>query len=168
MGKRSRLRSILRMRRSLLYAATCVAIVAGGCSSGDDGTPVACRAPASDYADALGAAPGSVTLDGGTPISDCLVADQSPAELGEVGESVIEAATQLNAAARSDPDGDSALALGYLVGALQQGASETGGIHTDLLRRLDAAARFAPAGEPPDATFERDFGQGYAAGQQDG
>jgi hypothetical protein len=58
--------------------------------------------------------------------------------------------------------------LGYLVGAVQRGASETGGIHADLVRRLDAAARFSEGGKPLPVSFERAFGQGYAAGQREG
>lgn len=156
------------MRRPALFALACAAIALAGCSSDDEGTPEACLAPASDYAQALGAAPGAASLDDGTRISACLPSEQDPAELGQVGEAVIETATRLNAAARRDPGGDVAVALGYLVGALQQGASETGGIHADLLRRLDAAARFTPGGEPLPVSFERAFGEGYAAGQQSG
>lgn len=156
------------MRLTALLVVACATVAVAGCSSGDEGTPEACLAPASEYLVALEAAPGTVTLDGGTPISTCLPADQEPAELGEVGETVIEAATELNAAARRDPQGEDAVALGYLVGALQQGVSETGGIHADLLRRLDAAARFVPGDEPLPVSFERAFGEGYAAGQGSG
>jgi hypothetical protein len=51
---------------------------------------------------------------------------------------------------------------------MQQAASGTGGIHEDLIRRLDAAARFTPKGESPGVAFERAFGEGYAAGQAQG
>jgi hypothetical protein len=152
-----------------IAVAAGAALALGGCSSGDDdATPAACLAPADDYVEALDAAPGEVLLGGETPISECLVGGQSPAELAEAGESMIEAATELNAAARRDPAGDDTLRLGYLVGAVQKGAAETGGIHADLVRRLDAAARFAPEGERLPVSFERAFGEGYAAGQANG
>ena len=154
------------MRCGLVLAAA-VAAIAAGCSSDDEGTPEACLAPATDYLAALRAAPGEVAL-GGTPISACLVPGQDPAELGESGEAMVTAATQLNAAARRDPSGPESVRLGYLVGAVQKGAAETGGIHADLVRRLDAAARFAPGGERLPVSFERSFGEGYAAGQQSG
>ena len=155
--------------RCLLLGAAVAALAATGCSSsGDEGTPQACLAPAGTYIDALDAAPGAVRLGGSTPISDCFPADQDAADLAQAGQSVIEAAKQLNADARRDPGGAQTVALGYLVGAVQEGASATGGIHADLVRRLDAAARFAPAGERLPVSFERAFNQGYAAGQQDG
>jgi hypothetical protein len=154
------------MRRGLLLASA-VAAVAAGCSSDDEGTPEACLAPASEYVQALEAAPDAVAL-GGTPISDCLVSGQDPAELSQTGEALVAAATQLNEAARRDPSGPETVQLGYLVGAVQKGAAETGGIHADLVRRLDAAARFAPGGERLPVSFERSFGEGYAAGQQSG
>ena len=107
-------------------------------------------------------------LGGETPISECLVSGQSPAELADAGESMIAAATELNAAARRDPAGDDSVRLGYLVGAVRQGAADTGGIHADLVRRLEAAARFAPEGERLPVSFERAYGEGYAAGQEGG
>jgi hypothetical protein len=154
-------------RAAALLAAT-AALALGACSGdGEDATPAACLAPAQDYVDALDAAPGEVRLDGETAISECLVPDQSPAELGDVGESMIEAATELNAAAREDPSGEDTVRLGYLVGAVQREA-DAEGIHADLVRRLDAAARFAPEGERLPVEFERAFGEGYAAGQESG
>jgi len=146
-----------------------VLAVLAGCGSDDGGgTPVACLAPASAYLKALRAAPGAVRLDGTTPISGCVTSGQESGELGQVGQSVVEAATKLNAQARRDPTGDATLQLGYLVGAIQQGASETGGQHTDLVRRLDAAARFNEGGEALPTSFERTFGRGYSAGQDGG
>lgn len=107
-------------------------------------------------------------LAGTTPISDCLVSGQDPAELGQMGEAMIDAATELNAAARRRPSSADTVSLGYLVGAVQAGAAETGGIHSDLVRRLDAAARFNEGREPLPLSFERAFGEGYAAGQEMG
>ena len=155
--------------RRLLPAAASAAIVLAACgSSGDDSTPAACLAPANAYLDALEAAPDAVTLDGTTAISDCFPSGQSAADLAAVGASVIDAAKPLNAAARRDPEGQETLELGYLVGAVQEGTSATGGIHADLVRRLDAAARFVPGGERLPVSFERAFNEGYAAGQQNG
>jgi hypothetical protein len=156
------------MRRPAVWLAASAALTLGGCSSGDDSTPDACLAPARDYVAALEAAPDEVELGGETPISECVVAAQSPADLAGAGEAMIEAATELNSAARRDPSGEETVRLGYLVGAVQKGAGETGGIHADLVRRLDAAARFAPEGERLPVSFERAFGEGYAAGQETG
>ena len=156
------------MRRALLLVAGLCVAGLSGCGSEDEAAPAACLGPARDYLRALEAAPGEVRLDGATPISGCLTPGQAPAELGQVGEEMVSAATQLNADARRNPSGDATVQLGYLVGAAQQGAAESGGIHTDLLRRLDAAARFNAGGAPLPASFERAFGEGYAAGQESG
>jgi hypothetical protein len=132
-------------------------------------TPAACLVPASEYLTALEAAPGEVRLADHTPISSCLVDDQASGALQTVGKSIIDAATELNREILRSSDQQTIVRLGYLVGAVQQGASGTGGIHSDLVLRLDSAARYSgPAGEPFDAAFERAFGQGYAAGQAGG
>ena len=60
------------------------------------------------------------------------------------------------------------LMLGYLAGAVHEGASHSSGIATDLVRRLDTAARFNPDSGTLGAAFERAFGKGYAAGQEGG
>lgn len=151
----------------MALAAVALAALAG-CGEADEEAPAACLGPQSAYVDALADAPGPVALEGSTPISDCLTPDQDPAELGRIGEEMIGAATVLNADARRDPSGDATVELGYLIGAAQEGAAQSGGIHADLLRRLDAAARFNESGEPLPASFERAFGEGYAAGQENG
>jgi hypothetical protein len=151
----------------ILAAGVALCLLAG-CSSDDESTPSACLGSADVYLDALRPAEGDVRLEGTTPISDCLVSGQDPAELGQMGEAMIDAATELNAAARRRPSGADTVSLGYLVGAVQAGAAGTGGIHSDLVRRLDAAARFNEGGEPLPLSFERAFGEGYAAGQEMG
>jgi hypothetical protein len=149
----------------LATPAVAVALLAG-CGEDEADTPVACLAPADTYLDALRSAPGQVLLEGSTPISGCLVDDQSPGDVSRVGEEMVDAATQLNAVARRDPSSDETVQLGYLIGAVQEGASAD--IHTDLVRRLDAAARFNEGGRPLPASFERRLGEGYAAGQESG
>ena len=140
-----------------------------GCGAEDaPDTPAACIAPASDYVAALADAPREVRLDGGTSISDCLVEEQEAGALGQVGGSLIDAAERLNAQVRRKMDADAIVELGYLVGAVQEAASKTGGIHADLVLRLDGAARFTGDDEPFPASFERAFGRGYAAGQASG
>ena len=125
-------------------------------------------APSAAYLGALRAAPGQVRLGSDTPISDCFGATQGAGELANVGQTVIKVATQLNARARRDPSGHETVMLGYLVGAVHEGTSHAAGADADLVRRLDAAARFAPGGGTLGAAFERAFGKGYAAGENDG
>jgi hypothetical protein len=114
---------------------------------------------------ALERAPGEVRLGGTTPISACLVSEQEAGELANVGQEMIVAATRLNAEARQDPEGEASVQLGYLIGAVAKGADA---IHTDLVRRLNAAARFSESGGTLPAGFERAFGRGYTAGQRSG
>ena len=161
------------VRRKISFLAG-VLLVAAGCGSDDaPETPVACLEPASGYLEALRAAPGEVRLAGTTPISGCLVEEQEAGQLAQVGQSVVGAATKLNAEVRHTGDEAATVQLGYLIGAAQQGAAASGGtasggIHTDLLRRLDSAARFSEGGKQLPASFERAFGEGYAAGQEGG
>ena len=64
--------------------------------------------------------------------------------------------------------GRSTVQLGYLVGAVTRGASDTGGIHDELLRRVEAAALYSPAGKPPPQPFDHQYVKGYAAGRRHG
>jgi hypothetical protein len=156
--------------RLISTASAIAAIAIAGC--GDDEppeTPVACVAPASAYLDAVKAAPGEVRLDGTTPISACLVEEQDSGALASVGESVVAAVTELNAQVLRDPDPQTIASLGYLVGAVARGAESTGGIHQDLVLRINSAARYTGEdGERLGAAFERAFGEGYSAGQATG
>ena len=158
------------MRIRAIAAGAAVLASLAGCGSDEaPETPAACLAPANAYLQALEAAPGEVRLDGTTPISSCLVGDQVSGALQTVGKSVVDAATELNRRILQDPDPRTIVQLGYLVGAVQEGASGSGGIHQDLVLRLDSAARNTGAGGKPfGAEFERSFGEGYAAGQANG
>lgn len=153
-----------------MAAGAAVLVALTGCGSDDlPETPAACLAPAGSYLRALEDAPGDVRLDGTTPISSCLVEDQASGALQTVGKSIVDAATQLNGEVLRDPKPETIVRLGYLVGAVQEGASGTAGIHQDLVLRLDSAARnTGPGGKPFGAGFERSFGEGYAAGQDSG
>lgn len=143
----------------------CLSLLGPGCSSQrDERLPAACLAGSGAYLAALESAPRQVRLAGETPISDCLPSDQEGGELATVGGELVRAATALNLAARRDREGAEGVRLGYLVGAIERGAE---GIHADLVRRVNSAARYSPDGLPP-AGFERGFGRGYAAGLESG
>lgn len=151
---------------ALSVALAGFALLAAGCSDSaeDELAPSACLAGDGAYLGALRAAPGEVRLEGEVPISGCLTPEQQGGQLAAVGSEMVEAATRLNAEAQHDPTGPEAVRLGYLVGAVERGAE---GIHADLVRRLNSAARFSPDGLlPPE--FERSFGRGYAAGLESG
>jgi hypothetical protein len=155
----------MRFAAALLIAALALL---PGCGNSDDSTPVACLEGAGAYERALKAAPDEVLLEDVTLISECLTRNQSGGDLSRVGEALIETATKLNAEARKEPGGEAALRLGYLLGAVQRGSEESEGIHSDLLRRLTVAARFAPGKQPLPSAFQREYRTGYAAGQSNG
>ncbi len=147
-----------------LVAATAMLAVAGCGTKKNDLAPAACLVTNRGYLRALESAPGSVRLAGTTPISECLVPEQDAGQLANIGQEMIVAATKLNAAARAGSL-PAAVQLGYLIGAVAKGADA---IHTDLARRLNAAARFSQTGGTLSASFERAFGRGYAAGHTSG
>jgi hypothetical protein len=152
------------MRRLVALPLIALAAFVIGCGQQDDSTPVACLEGSETYLQALKAAPGEVTLDGETLISDCLVENQKAGELATVGTAMVNAATQLNAEARAEPGGEANLQLGYLLGAAEHGAEETEGIHAELIRRLSAAARYTPDNRPPSPAFLRTYKEGFDAG----
>lgn len=154
--------------RSIALGLGCLLFLLAGCGDSDEDTPVACLDGAGAYTRALDAAPGEVRLSGGVPISDCLTRNQSGAALETVGGEMLAAANELNREARAEPDGPAAPEVGYLVGAAERGAEGTEGIHTELLRRLQAAATYTPGDRPPTAAFERGYREGLAAGRDDG
>jgi hypothetical protein len=149
-----------------LVAASALGIVA--CGEGEDETPAACLDGKGAYIGALGNAPGEVRLSGEVPISDCLAENQPGGELAAVGATMVAVATQLNGEAHREPGGSAAIQLGYLIGAAERGAEATEGIHADLLRRLDAAARYNPGDRALSGSFLRAYRQGLAAGSDRG
>ena len=152
----------------LISLAGVLAFTTSGCGSRDEDTPVACLDGPGAYVGALGDAPGEVRLSGEVPISDCLTVNQGGGELATVGTSMLAAATQLNEKARAGPGGGANLQLGYLLGAAERGAEDTGGIHTDLIRRLRAAALYSPNGRPLSRKFLATYGEGLSAGHNHG
>jgi len=151
-----------------LLAAVCLTGAFLGCGDQDDSTPVACLEGAAAYERALAAAPGEVRLQGESPIGDCLAPNQTAGDLARVGEAMIEAATELNAQARSEGGGEGAVQLGYLLGAVERGSEESEGIHSDLVRRLTVAARYAPDRQPLSEEFLDSYEEGVEAGRSGG
>ena len=157
----------MRTRIAIVFAAaTCM--LAAGCGEPSDSTPVACLEGTGAYVKALADAPGVVKLQGGTLISECLAENQQAGDLAAVGTALVAATTRLNAEARGEPGGDANLRLGYLLGAAERGAEGTDGIHTDLIRRLSAAARYSPDNRPLPPAFLSTYREGFDAGQARG
>lgn len=156
------------MRRQAPLVLLAIVVVAGCGSANQPKTPVACLNGTPDFASALRTAPGDVRLGGDVLISDCLVKNQGAGDLVDVGGTLVKLSTQLNTQARQDPGGPPTVQLGYLVGAVAKGASNTAGIHAELLRRVQAAALYDPAGKPPPEPFDHTYEKGYAAGKDHG
>ena len=152
-------------RVTVALVAAAIALIAGCGNSQADQAPGVCLVGNETYLKALERAPGPVLLGSTTPISDCLVPEQSQGQLASIGEEMIVAATKLNAEARRDPGGPAPVELGYLLGAVSKGADP---IHTDLVRRLNSSAHFSETGGALPASFERGFGRGYEAGRNSG
>jgi hypothetical protein len=151
------------MRRASLVPLACACLLAG-CGSEEESAPDACLAGPGEFRQAVASAPAGGTLSDGTAISDCLVEDQPAGELSRLGVALVGAAEPIGAAAREEPGGRAAFRLGYLVGAVQRGAEETGGVHADLVRRLQS---IAASGAPPPASGAA-YGRGLAAGREGG
>ena len=153
-------------RGSLIALVTAlVAVAMAGCGAKEnDLAPAACLATNQGYLMALERAPAEVRLGGSTPISDCLVPNQDAGQLANIGQEMIVAATKLNLQARQGSE-PATVQLGYLIGAVNKGADA---IHTDLVRRINSAARFSQNGGALSASFARGFGRGYAAGHSSG
>jgi hypothetical protein len=152
---------------SLAAIAALLAGCGGGASKGEH-APVVCREGPAVILDALRGAPGEVILAGEAPISGCFIVGAEAGELADFGEGALTAATKLNAGARAEPGGRANLELGYLIGAIARGSDDTEGVHTELLRRLTVAARFAPGGEPLSPRFLDTYEKGFAAGRDHG
>src|SRR4051794_30817068 len=132
------------LQRAALALVGLALVLVGGCGAKkDDEAPGACLVGDQAYLRALERAPAPVKLGGAAPPSDCLVPEQVAGQLANVGQTMIVAATKLNGEARGDPAGPAAVQLGYLLGAVSKGADA---IHTDLVRRLNSAARFNGSG----------------------
>ena len=155
------------MRVPFAILCACLVASAAGCGDQDDSTPVACLEGSAAYEQALAAATGDVRLTGETAISECLAANQTAGDLARVGEATIETATGLNAEARAG-NRDAAVRLGYLLGAAERGSEESEGIHSDLVRRLTVAARFAPGEQSLSKEFLSAYAEGFDAGRSGG
>ena len=134
-------------------AAFASLLVAAGCAREDEGAlPAACQASPAVFADALGAAPREVRLEG-VRLSECLVKDASVGDVHAVGSAFLETAQRLSR--KRD-----AVALGYLVGALRRGAERSQGIHLEIVRRIEQEAR-PLAGSP---AYDRGLRAGRTSG----
>lgn len=166
------------MRKSLATALIlpALALLFAGCGEkSDSSTPVACLTGSGIWKIALADVPEEVLIEQETPISDCLLPDQPAGQQEQVGQTAIALATELAATVQGQGSGPAfdpparefaALQAGYLVGALEKGASRSEGIHATLVTRVEAAAtnRLDQASQQTQAAFR----QGREAGLEFG
>lgn len=158
------------MRRfATSLAAVLVALTAtAGCGDEDGSTPAACKEGPPSYLNALAGAPGGPALGGEVPIGECLAENQSGGDLAAVGGAMVKTAAALNAKALARPGGPANFRLGFLLGTAKRRAEQTGGIHADLVRRLESAALYSPEGRPLPPRFEPTYQRGVRAGEARG
>ena len=147
------------MRRAALAAAL---LALAGCGEEDEPFPSACNDGVAAVQDALRRAPGDVALTGGTRLSTCVERARTAADIQTVG--ALYTATADDLAARAPRSDIAALRLGYLVGAARRGARRTGGIHEELVRRLENSTGL----EGTPAARRSAFRGGRAAGLRRG
>jgi hypothetical protein len=124
-------------RRCAAAGLVALVVLLGSCSREPDaGLPVACGADTSAVREALRTAPEEVSVDG-TPLSACFDDTSDGGEVQQIGATYLAVAADLSTSAAADPDGEAAVQLAYLVGAVQRGASGSQGIHYELARRLE-------------------------------
>jgi hypothetical protein len=152
-------------RLAALLALAPLLLVAAGCGAGDP-PPLDAECTASPQAieRALARAPAPVTLRSGTRLSQCVARARSDAELQNAGLVLTRAADDLAARAQRG-DARAAVGLGYLVGAARRGAKRTNGIHAELQRRVESAARVLADRGPGVA---RALARGMRAGEATG
>jgi hypothetical protein len=145
--------------RHVLVLAAAAAALAGCGANGPEKLPAACTAGPQPLLRALSSAPGAVRIDG-VSISHCFNRQASSADVQVVGGGLLAAAQQLGDRAASDPAGDAALRLGYLIGAAERGVRRNG-VAGELLRRLEQEQGSLPG---RSAAFARGLRAGRATG----
>jgi hypothetical protein len=149
--------ALMRVRTALAAAA---ALACGACGQSTPPLSDDCTQGSAPLSAALAAAPADVRLADGTRLSECVSRADAEAEIQEVSAGATSLADQL--AAKAAGDDTAAVRLGYLIGAAKRGARHTGGIHAELVRRLESAAAHLPAGRR--GAFDRGLGAGTRGG----
>jgi hypothetical protein len=145
-------------------AFACIALAAPGCGGGTGDAihvtdlPRQCVGDSGGLLKALGAAPRPVRVDG-EPISRCFSRNDDSVEMQALGTGLVAAAETLGDRARSGSD-KAALQLGYLVGAAERGANQSG-IAGELIRRLQAETTLP-------AQAQAAYARGHRAGSTQG
>lgn len=141
-------------------AAILCLLALSACSRQEHSTPGGCLTDDEAVLRALERAPGKVALEG-TPLSACLSDTTDGDALQSVGAAYLDAATELADTAAVEPEGRTALQLGYLLGAVKRSEAGAQGVGYELGRRLQAEGARVPGGS-------RAFARGRRAGAEGG
>ena len=141
-------------------AAILCLLALSACSREDEATPAGCLAGEAAVLRALEKAPGRVVLEG-TPLSACLGDTTDGDALQAVGAAYLDAATSLADQAAEKPEGEAALQLGYLLGAVKRSEAGAQGVGYELGRRLQAEATRVAKGSK---AYERGLRAGTKGG----
>ena len=134
------------------------------CSDEAERLPASCAGRPAAMLAALEQAPGRVVLEDGTPLSRCVSAARTDADLQSLGLTFTGVADSLRPDAASDPD--AALRLGYLAGAVSSGAvRSSGSIAMQLARRVDQLAALEEGAAPAS---QEALARGRRAGARSG
>ncbi|HKN94438.1 MAG TPA: hypothetical protein VJU60_08910 [Thermoleophilaceae bacterium] len=152
------------MARRLCVGCVLLVVLTVGCTrhSGADPAPTACTdgtagSRIAAIQAALRRAPAPVRLSDGTRISDCLAGDADSGDLQNVGLMLLTLTQRL---VDGKQDHRSLLELGYLVGAVQRGATRSQ-VDGEIERRIDQEVTDA---EARSSAFRR----GQRAGRANG
>ena len=156
------------MPRRLVACVACAALGPAACGDDNPALSAGCTEGPAAIERALRAAPGTVTLNDGTPLSHCVRDARSDAELQNVGLSMSAAADHLTDRATAG-DARAALGLGYLAGAARRGGRETNGVGLELVRRVELrAGRLTGGAAESTAAIRAAIRRGLAAGERGG
>jgi hypothetical protein len=150
------------MARRTAHATLLTALLLAGCATDSERVPAACLNGAATIEQALGRAPGAVTLADGTPLSTCVDRARGEAELQTLGGTFMMVADDLRA--RAPTDDGAALRLGYLLGATRRGVAKNPGMAANLGRRLEQATALPRASARARTALQR----GRQAGEHGG
>jgi hypothetical protein len=138
-----------------------LAALASGCGAGSKPVPPSCLNGPQDIERALHGAPGPVALPDGTRLSQCVARATSDGDLQNVGFVFTRAADDL---ALRISDHDTAVRLGYLIGATRRGALHTAGVATELARRVEQDAHVQNGSAETSSALHRGVTAGESAG----
>lgn len=133
----------------------------GGCGGRTPPAQACMEAQSADILQALTHAPRGVALADGTPLSQCVRRTIDDGRLQALGATLTTAADEL--AQQAGSSDRAAFQLGFLIGAVDRGASQAAGLQEELANRIAGTAAGLDDGSPRTALL-----RGRAAGQRAG